>query len=181
MDRIPTRRRIWGWMMFDWASQPYNTLLLTFIFGPFFAEMVIDRMTAAGLSEEAARAEAQAYWGYGLTTAGLLIAVLAPVLGAIADSTGRRMPWIWVFSGLYVVGAAGLWLAVATAVLLVLLGVVGHAGHSRRRKRGVLLLAIAGLLALGTGQTRILLGSGHSRILLGAWHSGGSHGSCEHS
>ena len=28
------RRRIWGWWFFDWASQPYNTLLLTFIFGP---------------------------------------------------------------------------------------------------------------------------------------------------
>ena len=97
--------------MFDWASQPYNTLLLTFIFGPFFAEIVIDRLTAGGMAEDAARAEAQAYWGYGLTTAGILIAVLAPILGAIADSTGRRMPWVWVFSILYVVGAAGLWTA----------------------------------------------------------------------
>ena len=97
--------------MFDWASQPYNTLLLTFIFGPFFAEIVIDRLIADGMAEDAARAQAQAYWGYGLTTAGILIAVLAPILGAIADSTGRRMPWVWVFSVLYVIGAAGLWTA----------------------------------------------------------------------
>ncbi len=33
------RQRIWGWFFFDWASQPYNTLLLTFIFGPYFAEV----------------------------------------------------------------------------------------------------------------------------------------------
>ena len=33
------RKRIWGWYFFDWASQPYNTLLLTFIFGPYFAEI----------------------------------------------------------------------------------------------------------------------------------------------
>ncbi len=98
MAVISPRKRIWGWMMFDWASQPYNTLLLTFIFGPYFAEIVIDRLVGAGATPEAARAQAQAYWGYGLTSAGVLIAVLAPVLGAIADSTGRRMPWIWVFS-----------------------------------------------------------------------------------
>ena len=112
MAEVSARRRIWGWMMFDWASQPYNTLLLTFIFGPFFAEIVIDRLMTDGLTQQAARAQAQAYWGYGLTTAGLLIAVLAPVLGAIADSTGRRMPWVWFFSVLYVIGAAGLWYAV---------------------------------------------------------------------
>ena len=33
------RQRIWGWWFYDWASQPYNTLLLTFIFGPYFAEI----------------------------------------------------------------------------------------------------------------------------------------------
>ena len=31
------RKRIWGWFFFDWASQPYHTLLVTFIFGPYFA------------------------------------------------------------------------------------------------------------------------------------------------
>jgi len=111
MAEISARKRIWGWMMFDWASQPYNTLLLTFIFGPYFAEIVIDRLIAQGLSDTAARAQAQAYWGYGLTSAGLTIAVLAPVLGAIADSRERRMPWIRVFSAFYVIGAASVWWA----------------------------------------------------------------------
>src|SRR5690606_12068222 len=50
-------------------------------------------------------------WGFGIGAAGLAIAVLAPFLGALADTSGRRMPWIWGFSVLYVVGAAGLWLA----------------------------------------------------------------------
>ncbi len=109
MAAITARKRIWGWMMFDWASQPYNTLLLTFIFGPFFAEIVIDRLMDEGANHETARAQAQVYWGYGLTVAGVLIALLAPILGAIADSTGRRLPWIWVFSLAYVTGAAGLW------------------------------------------------------------------------
>ncbi|WP_394197826.1 MFS transporter [Litoreibacter albidus] len=104
-------KRIWGWFMFDWASQPYNTLLLTFIFGPFFAEVVTNQYMLGGMSEKLAKANAQSLWGWALTISGLLIAFSAPLLGAVADSTGRRMPFIWVFSLLYVIGAAGTWLA----------------------------------------------------------------------
>ncbi|QBF29817.1 MFS transporter [Thalassococcus sp. S3] len=106
---IPIRKRIWGWYFFDWASQPYNTLLLTFIFGPYFAQTATQSLMAGGMSELAAEAQAQAYWGYGLTASGIAIAILAPILGAIADSTGKRMPWIWLFSVLYFVGSFGLW------------------------------------------------------------------------
>lgn len=109
MGEISLRKRIWGWYFFDWASQPYNTLLLTFIFGPYFAQVATGELVAGGMSEGAAKAQAQAYWGYGLTAAGLIIAVLAPTFGAISDSSGRRMPWIWAFSLAYVVGAGGLW------------------------------------------------------------------------
>ncbi|MFD2741427.1 MFS transporter [Sulfitobacter aestuarii] len=109
MAEITARKRIWGWYFFDWASQPFNTLLLTFIFGPYFAQTATAALIAEGMAPGAARAQAQAYWGYGLTAAGMLIAVLAPILGAVADSSGRRMPWIWFFSALYVVGAGALW------------------------------------------------------------------------
>jgi hypothetical protein len=34
-----------------------------------------------------------------------------PILGALADTAGNRMRWIWLFSVMYVVGSAGLWLA----------------------------------------------------------------------
>jgi MFS transporter, UMF1 family len=103
------RKRIWGWYFFDWASQPYNTLLLTFIFGPYFAEIARGYYMGEGLEPEAAKAAAQAYWGWGLAIASLAIAVLAPILGAIADGTGRRLIWVWVFSAFYVIGSMGLW------------------------------------------------------------------------
>jgi UMF1 family MFS transporter len=103
------RQRIWGWYFFDWASQPYNTLLLTFVFGPYFAEVARGYYMGAGMEEEAAKAAAQAYWGFGLAISSVIIAVLAPVLGAVADGTGRRLIWVWVFSALYFTGSYALW------------------------------------------------------------------------
>ncbi|MEX3017174.1 MFS transporter [Gymnodinialimonas hymeniacidonis] len=93
------RKRIWGWWAFDWASQPYNTLLLTFVFGPYINELLGDGT------------QAQSAWGFGVGTAGFLIAISAPFLGAMADLSGRRMPFIYIFSVMYVVGAFGLWWA----------------------------------------------------------------------
>jgi UMF1 family MFS transporter len=109
MKDISPRKRIWGWYFFDWASQPYNTLLLTFIFGPYFAEVARGYFMGTGMEVEAAKAAGQAFWGYGLTASAIVVAVLAPILGAMADGSGRRMVWIWIFSAFYVVGAYGLW------------------------------------------------------------------------
>lgn len=112
-------KRIWGWFFFDWASQPYNTLLLTFIFAPYVTEMLGDGSAA------------QAAWGYGVGFAGLTIAALAPFLGAIADKGGHRIGWVAVFSVLYVIGAAGLWLAAPgdfNLVLVLALFAVGLIG-----------------------------------------------------
>lgn len=106
---VTAKQRIWGWYFFDWASQPYNTLLLTFVFGPYFAEIARGHYMGTGMDEEAAKAAAQVYWAWGLTIASLVVAVTAPVLGAIADGTGRRLVWVWLFSAFYVTGSAGLW------------------------------------------------------------------------
>ncbi len=103
------RQRIWGWWFFDWASQPFSTLLLTFIFGPYFAEVASTHYMAGGLDAEASGAAAQAFWGWGQTLAGVFIALLAPILGAVADGSGKRMVWIWIFSAFYVAGSWMLW------------------------------------------------------------------------
>jgi UMF1 family MFS transporter len=103
------RQRIWGWWFFDWASQPFNTLLLTFVFGPYFAEVATAHYMASGLDQAASGAAAQAFWGWGQTVSGVIIALLAPILGALADGSGRRMVWIWIFSAFYVLGSWMLW------------------------------------------------------------------------
>nr|WP_170539908.1 MFS transporter [Ruegeria arenilitoris] len=109
MAEISKRRRIWGWWFFDWASQPYHTLLVTFVFGPYFAGVAAEYYATVGMDAEAAAAQAQTVWANCLTITGLIIAFGAPLLGAMADVSGRRIPWIFAFSVMYAVGSAALW------------------------------------------------------------------------
>ncbi len=94
------QRGVRSWMLFDWANQPFQTLILTFVFAPYFA---------AGVIGDPVRG--QAVWGTASAVAGLAVALLAPVLGAVADRTGARKPWILAFSLPYILGCLGLWLA----------------------------------------------------------------------
>lgn len=103
------KRCIWGWWAFDWASQPYFTLGLTFVFGPYFASVAAEYYLNTGLDERAADAQAQSLWSLGQTITGVIIAICAPLLGAMADNAGRRMPWVVAFSLFFVIGAASLW------------------------------------------------------------------------
>ncbi len=100
MTDYPPKRAVRAWIMFDWAAQPFFTLITTFIFAPFFA---------SALAPDPA--QGQAWWGYATGFAGLCIAVLSPLLGGVADMTGPRKPWIAVFGAMLVAGAALLWFA----------------------------------------------------------------------
>ncbi len=89
-----------SWMMFDWANQPFQTLIITFIFAPYFVSTVIGDPVAG-----------QTIWSTATAIAGVLTALLGPVVGAIADRTGARKPWVLACSLPFVAACAGLWLA----------------------------------------------------------------------
>lgn len=95
----PPRSAVFGWILFDWAAQPYFTLITTFVFAPYFASRVASDPVAG-----------QSSWGYATAAAGLVIAMLSPVLGAIADAGGRRKPWIAAFGVLLVIGSSLMWI-----------------------------------------------------------------------
>jgi UMF1 family MFS transporter len=111
----PPQRAVAAWVLFDWAAQPFFTLVTTFIFAPYFA-------AAVAASPE----EGQALWGYATAAAGLCIALLSPALGAIADEAGGRKPWIAAFGGLLVAGSALLWLAAPGAPAAVPIALLGY-------------------------------------------------------
>jgi MFS transporter, UMF1 family len=98
MQIYPRRAAVISWIFFDWAAQPYFTLITTFVFAPYFATHVA-----------ADPASGQALWGFATAAAGLMIALVSPVLGAIADASGRRKPWIAAFGALLVIGSCLMW------------------------------------------------------------------------
>jgi UMF1 family MFS transporter len=122
------KRKIWGWMAFDWASQPFYTLGLTFIFGPYFAEIATQMFMGNGLDSDAAKAQSQSTWAFGQTIAGLIIALSAPFLGAFADAAGRRIPWIALFSVIYVAATFSLWFLAPDGSNLILILLVFYVG-----------------------------------------------------
>ena len=97
-QNYPPRSAVISWIFFDWAAQPYFTLITTFVFAPYFATHVASDP-----------ASGQALWGFATAAAGLMIALISPVLGAIADASGRRKPWIAAFGALLVIGSCLMW------------------------------------------------------------------------
>src|SRR5690348_12760331 len=95
----PPRAAVVSWIFFDWAAQPYFTLITTFVFAPYFATSIAPDP-----------ATGQSLWGFAMAAAGLAIALLSPVLGAIADASGRRKPWIAGFGAVLVVASCTLWI-----------------------------------------------------------------------
>lgn len=89
-----------SWALFDWANQPFFTIVTTFIFAPYFANVMVGDPV-----------KGQAAWAFTQSTAGVLIALMSPFLGAMADAGGRRKPYIFAFQLLLGLGCAALWWA----------------------------------------------------------------------
>lgn len=87
-----------AWCLFDWANSAFPTVVITFVFSLYVTTAVAPDATQGGTA-----------WGYTIGFSALGIAILAPILGAIADHSGRRKPWIFFFMLVCVVAGSGLW------------------------------------------------------------------------
>lgn len=88
-----------GWVMVDWAIQPFHTLIVTFLFAPYFTNVVAGDPVSG-----------QAWWGYAAAVAGVVIALGGPVLGAMADR-GRRKPMVAASVAVMAIASALMWYA----------------------------------------------------------------------
>jgi UMF1 family MFS transporter len=107
-----------SWALIEFARNPYLSLILIFVFPPYFATVVVGDAV-----------HGQELWGLANTIVSMLVGALAPFLGAISDRQGRRKPWLAAIFGLMIVGCSALWFAMPGAegglpvtVILVLAG-----------------------------------------------------------
>ena len=87
----------YSWTMFDWANQPFYTLIMTFVFSVYFTDVFI---VGADGAQKLTLTQ---------TISGLAIALLSPVLGSITDIRGNRKLLMGITSALFVLGMALLW------------------------------------------------------------------------
>jgi len=76
-----------SWALFEWARNPFVLLITIYLYAPYFSNVVV----GDGVRGQHLLGEIQKY-------SGIVIGLLAPFLGAIADGGGRRKPWIALYS-----------------------------------------------------------------------------------
>ena len=76
---VDSRKAVASWCLYDWANSAFNTLVVTFVYSTFFAE---------AFASDPGRGTA--LWSRGVALSAVLIAVLAPFAGALADRGDRR-------------------------------------------------------------------------------------------
>ncbi len=120
MRRTDRRRSIRAWAMYDWANSAFATAVMAGFFPIHFKQY-----WAAGM----AASESTFWLGLANGAAGLMVAVMAPVLGAVADRCGAKKRLLLAFAGLGVVMTGGLFFARegawVAAMLLYALAAIG--------------------------------------------------------
>jgi UMF1 family MFS transporter len=94
------RRRIAAWACYDWANSAFPTVVSTFVIAAYFVQ---------GIAPDPATG--QANWGWMQSAAGFAVAILSPLLGAVADAGGRRRLMLAVFTLLLSASTAMIWFA----------------------------------------------------------------------
>lgn len=109
-----------SWVLYDVGNSAFTLLIATII--PIYFNFLAEE---AGLSN----VQYLAYWGYAASAATLLVAVLGPVFGTLADTQGYKKPIFLLFLGVGLIGCIALGFA-AHWLWFLLIFVVARVGYS---------------------------------------------------
>ncbi len=111
MNHMPTNRRtILAWCLYDFANSAFTTLVVTFIYAAFFTKVIApDEVTGTWL------------WSRSVSITAIAVALLSPLLGALADRGGYRKRFLGFFTLVAVVGTTFLYTAMPGEVVRALL------------------------------------------------------------
>jgi MFS transporter, UMF1 family len=116
-----TRKEIFGWCMYDVADSAFTTVIITAFYAPFFNKVIVGDST-----------QGTYLWGWALSASEVFVALLAPILGAIADFSGSRKKFLGVCAITIILFTGALWFAgpgmVALAMTLFIVANLGFAG-----------------------------------------------------
>ena len=97
LKNIDNRREVVSWMFYDWANSAFATVMMAAVLPVYYSQVA-----ASSLSPNIA----SSYWGYTNTIAMVVIAFLAPVLGAISDMKHSKLNFLKFFVFLGVISSA---------------------------------------------------------------------------
>lgn len=85
MQAPPSKKPVVAWCLYDWANSAFTTLVVTFIYATYFSQTFAENEDLG-----------TALWSRGVVVSSLLIAVLSPIFGALADRGGARKRYLLV-------------------------------------------------------------------------------------
>ena len=92
-----SRRAVQSWCLYDWANSAFTTLVVTFLYSAYFAAAFAPNPDVGTL-----------LWSRAIVVSSILIALLSPIMGAVADRGGGRKRWLLVTTLLCIVATMGL-------------------------------------------------------------------------
>jgi len=118
LNQPNSKRTIFSWSMYDFANQPFTTLVVTFIYGTFFTKVIAENEIVGTM-----------LWSRGITITAIIVALLSPIMGAIADRGGYRKLYLIFWTWVSIIGALILWFPVEGQVVFALTAfIIGNVG-----------------------------------------------------
>jgi UMF1 family MFS transporter len=101
-----TRRERWAWYLYDFGNSAYASVVLLAVYSAYFKDQVVGG------------AEGTRMWGLALGIAMLVVALISPILGAIADFTASKKRFLLLFTVMACLFTAGLFFAKPGALVI---------------------------------------------------------------
>jgi UMF1 family MFS transporter len=105
-EKINNSGQVLAWSMYDFANQPFTNLVLTFIYGTFFTTVIASN-EIVGTQQ----------WSHAISITAIVVALLSPFMGALADKGGYRKMFMFFFTWLTIIATTLLYFVLPGQVI----------------------------------------------------------------
>ncbi len=96
-NSVPSRKTIFAWCLYDWGNSAFTTLVVTFVYGTYFTKEIAPNITRGTF-----------LWSQAIGLSAIIIALLAPLLGGMADRSNSKKPFLIIATLICILATAGL-------------------------------------------------------------------------